>query len=105
MVQQIGLAILFIRRLAPWILKLVGDVFADVRKTLQTLIQGVPSQAKIKATRWTQEVVNSGDLPNIWAKYIYPIMYGFAVLTMAIAWVIHAWLVIMLFRFLLRLIF
>ena len=105
MAGVIGIAILFMRKLAPWILKLVWNVIAIVLKTLQALIRGVLPQAKKTATYWTQEIINSGDLPNIWAKYIYPITYGFTVLTMAIVWVIHAWLVVNIFRFLILLIF
>jgi hypothetical protein len=97
----IGVTIRFVRALAPWILRLMWQAFILVLATILALFRGVIPQSRQLATFWTNEVLRKGDLPNIWAKYIYPVMFAFALLTMAVGWVITAhltvWLLHMIF--------
>jgi hypothetical protein len=94
MARLISNALLFVVKITPWVLKLVWDSLDIVLTTLKVIFQGVFPQCEKKAIYWTQEVIRSGDLLNIWAKYIYPVMYFFALLTLLIGWGIHAWLVV-----------
>lgn len=96
MARIIGFVLRFVVKLTPWILKLVGNVLVIVLTTLQALFRGVLPQAEKMATYWTQEVIRNGDLPNIWAKQIYPVMYLFALLTMIVGWIITAYLTVWL---------
>ncbi|OGO37334.1 MAG: hypothetical protein A2W35_02565 [Chloroflexi bacterium RBG_16_57_11] len=92
----------FIRRLSPWIFRLVGDVANIVWKTLQALVRGVLPQCQRTAIFWTNEAIQSGGIPNSWAKYIYPIMYGFTLLTLVVGWMVHVWLIVIVVRYLAR---
>jgi hypothetical protein len=94
MARLIGSVLQFLWKITPWVLRLVWDALVVVLTTLQAIFQGVLPQCEKMATYWTQEVIRSGDLLNIWAKYIYPIMYFFALLTLLVGWGIHAWLVV-----------
>jgi hypothetical protein len=100
MARVIGRFFLILWKLTPWILKLVWDVLNVVLRTLQNLIQGVHPQAEKIATRWTREVIQSRDLPNIWATRIYTIFYGLVIFSFVGFWILHAWLILRILQLL-----
>lgn len=98
MARRTRLILRFLARITPWIIRLFWSVVVAVGNTLRAVLQGVLPECEKKATDWTNEAIQSGDLPNGWAKYIYPVMYAVALLTWVVCWAIQAWLIVVILQ-------
>ncbi len=94
MARLIGYFIRFVVGIAPWVYRLVEAIVVIMVAALQGILQGVIPQCRKIANEWTRKAIVEGGIPISWKKYIYPVMFFFALLTMAVGWVIVSYITV-----------